>query len=132
MATCATTRSNDRFFTTPTRYNGDSYIGKYGLELLYEDELLGTNGRFHLHPNQGRRQPRHALFSTKAVDGNDLHLTIIPELQERLEVRRGHNGVYDQSIHGCVIVINPKTGAIEGDDLLAGIQPQRSFPRHSD
>ena len=102
---------NDRFYTTDTRYNGDSYIGKYGLELLYEDELLGTNGRFtYIQTKDGGS--RGMLYSTDAVDGEDLHLTIIPELQERLE-DVVDTTVYDQSIHGCVIVINPKTGAIE-------------------
>ncbi|HWP21135.1 MAG TPA: penicillin-binding transpeptidase domain-containing protein, partial [Candidatus Cryosericum sp.] len=103
--------ANDRFYTTPTRYNGDSYIGKYGLELLYEDELLGTNGRFtYIQTKDGGS--RGMLYSTKAVDGEDLHLTIIPELQERLE-SVVDTTVYDQSIHGCVIVLNPKTGAIQ-------------------
>ena len=102
---------NDRFYTTDTRYNGDSYIGKYGLELLYEDELLGTNGRFtYIQTAEGGS--RGMLYSTDAVDGYDLHLTIIPELQERLE-DVVDTTVYDDSIHGCVIVLNPKTGAIQ-------------------
>ena len=103
--------ANDRFVTTPTRYNGDSYIGKYGLEQLYEDQLLGTNGRFtYIQTKEGGS--RGMLYSTKAVDGNDLHLTIIPELQERLEDVID-TVVYDQNIHGSVIVINPKTGALQ-------------------
>ena len=103
---------NDRYVTTPTRYNGDSYIGKYGLEQLYEDQLLGTNGRFtYIQTKAGGS--RGMLYSTKAVDGNDLHLTIIPELQERTEDVID-TVVYDQKMHGCVIVLNPKTGAIQG------------------
>lgn len=102
---------NERYYTTDTRYNGDSYIGKYGLELLYEDELLGTNGRFtYIQTAEGGS--RGMLYSTDAVDGYDLHLTIIPELQERLE-DVVDTTVYDDSIHGCVIVLNPKTGAIQ-------------------
>jgi penicillin-binding protein len=103
--------ASDRYVTTPTRYNGDSYIGKYGLEQLYEDQLLGTNGRFtYIQTKEGGS--RGMLYSTKAVDGNDLHLTIIPELQERLEDVID-TVVYDDQIHGSVIVINPKTGAIQ-------------------
>jgi len=102
---------NERFYTTETRYNGDSYIGKYGLELLYEDELLGTNGRFtYIQTAEGGS--RGMLYSTDAVDGYDLHLTIIPELQERLE-DVVDTTVYDDSINGCVIVLNPQTGAIQ-------------------
>ncbi len=101
-----------RFETSgETRYNGDSWIGKYGLELLYEDTLLGTNGRFtYIQDNKGGS--RGMLYSQKAVDGKDLHLTIIPELQERLENIIG-TVVYDEGIHGTVIVLNPKTGAIQ-------------------
>ena len=94
-----------------TRYNGDSYIGKYGLELLYEDRLLGTNGRFtYIQDSQGGS--RGKLYQTDAIDGNDLHLTIIPELQERLE-DVVDTVVYDSSLHGCAMIFNPKTGAIQ-------------------
>ena len=93
-----------------TRYNGDSYIGKYGLELLYEDKLLGTNGRFtYIQDTKGGS--RGMLYRKKAVEGNDLHLTINPQLQERLEDVI-QTTVYDSSMHGCVLVFNPKTGAI--------------------
>ncbi len=103
--------ATDRYVTTPTRYNGDSYIGKYGLEQLYEDQLLGTNGRFtYIQTKEGGS--RGMLYSTDAVDGNDLHLTIIPELQERLEDIID-TVVYDGNIHGSVVVLNPKTGAIQ-------------------
>ncbi len=100
-----------RFETKETRYNGDSWIGKYGLETLYEDTLLGTNGRFtYIQDSKGGS--RGMLYSQSAVDGMDLHLTIIPELQERLE-DIVDTVVYDEGIHGCVIVLNPKTGAIQ-------------------
>ena len=103
--------ASNRYVTTPTRYNGDSYIGKYGLEQLYEDQLLGTNGRFtYIQTKEGGS--RGMLYSTDAVDGNDLHLTIIPELQERLEDVID-TVVYDSRIHGSVVVLNPKTGAIQ-------------------
>ncbi len=105
-------QSEDRFETDgTTRYNGDSWIGKYGLELLYEDKLLGTNGRFTYiqTPTGGSRG---MLYRDAAVEGMDLHLTIMPELQERLE-SVVDTVVYDDSIHGCVIVFNPQTGAIQ-------------------
>ena len=102
----------DKYITSgTTRYNGDSWIGKYGLELLYEDKLLGTNGRFtYIQDSKGGS--RGMLYKTDAIEGNDLHLTIIPELQERLEDIISTT-VYDSSLHGCVIVLNPKTGAIQ-------------------
>ncbi len=94
-----------------TRYNGDSWVGKYGLELEYEDELTGTNGRFtYIQDVTGASNG--VLYRTDAVDGKDLHLTIIPELQERLEDVID-TIVYDDTIHGAVVVMNPTTGAIQ-------------------
>lgn len=94
-----------------TRYNGDSWVGNYGLEYVYEDTLLGTNGRFTYiqDPNGGSKG---MLYKTDAVDGKDLHLTIKPELQERLEDVIDTT-IYDTTIHGAVVVLNPKTGAIQ-------------------
>ena len=94
-----------------TRYNGDSWVGKYGLEVTYEDNLTGTNGSFtYIQDPQGGS--KGVLYRTEAVDGQDLHLTIIPELQERLETVVD-TVVYDEEVRGCVVVLNPTTGAIQ-------------------
>ncbi len=68
--------ATDRYITTATRYNGDSYIGKYGLEQLYE---ISCSARTDDSPisNQGSGS-RGMLYSTAAVDGDDLHLTLSP------------------------------------------------------
>jgi len=94
-----------------TRYNGDSWVGKYGLEVTYEDNLTGTNGSFtYIQDSVGGS--KGVLYRTEAVDGQDLHLTIIPELQERLE-SLVDTIVYDEEVRGCVVVLNPTTGAIQ-------------------
>lgn len=94
-----------------TRYNGDSWVGKYGLEVTYEDNLTGTNGSFtYIQDPQGGS--KGVLYRTEAVDGQDLHLTIVPELQERLE-NIVDTVVYDENVRGCVVVLNPTTGAIQ-------------------
>lgn len=95
-----------------TRYNGDSWVGKYGLEVTYEDNLTGTNGSF-TYIQDPKGGSKGVLYRTEAVDGQDLHLTIIPELQDRLE-HVVNTVVYDQQeVRGCVVVMNPKTGAIQ-------------------
>ncbi|MBQ3663072.1 MAG: hypothetical protein II914_02945 [Clostridia bacterium] len=94
-----------------TRYNGDSWVGKYGLEITYEDDLTGTNGSFtYIQTSTGGS--RAVLYRTEAVDGKDLHLTIIPEVQQRLD-EVVNTVVYDENVRGCVVVLNPKTGAIQ-------------------
>lgn len=101
-----------------TRYNGDSWVGKYGLELQYENELTGTNGSFtYIQDVTGASNG--VLYRTEAVDGLDIHLTIIPELQERL-MDIVSQVVYDDTIHGAAIVMNPKTGAIQAMTSFPG------------
>lgn len=93
------------------RYNGDSWVGNYGLELVYEDTLLGTNGSFtYIQDTKGGS--KGILYQKPAVDGKDLHLTIKPEVQQRLE-DVVETVVYDPLIYGTVVVMNPKTGAIQ-------------------
>ncbi|MBQ2770503.1 MAG: hypothetical protein IJF41_04635 [Clostridia bacterium] len=101
-----------------SKYNGDSWVGNYGLEYVYEETLLGTNGRFtYIQDPQGGS--KGMLYKTDAVDGKDLHLTIKPELQERLE-DVVDQVVYDSSIHGAVVVLNPQTGAIQAMTSFPG------------
>jgi cell division protein FtsI/penicillin-binding protein 2 len=51
-------------------YDGDSYIGKTGLELAYEDELRGTDG-YEVYVS-GENGKISVIPTVKEKDGNDL------------------------------------------------------------
>lgn len=94
-----------------TRYDGDSWLGYAGLELQYEDTLRGTRGSYaYIQGKDGTN--RQTLYNIPAVDGQDLRLTIKISLQERVE-QVVTAEVYDDNITGTVIVLNPKTCAVE-------------------
>ena len=102
-------------------YDGDSWLGYAGLESQYEEQLRGKKGSFAYIQGKGG-QVKQILFNVPAVDGQDLHLTIKINLQRRTEeVIR--NIVYDDSISGTVIVMNPTTGAVEAMVSFPGYDP---------
>ena len=101
-------------------YDGDSWLGYEGLEKHYEATLRGTKGSFaYVQKKEGANQ---VLFLKPAIDGEDLHLTIQPKLQRRLE-EVYNTIVYDETILGTVVVLNPKTGAVEAMYSKPGYDP---------
>ncbi len=91
-------------------YNGDSIIGRTGLEAAYEDTLRGTNGyEVYIYSEEKGKIP--LIDPAPAVDGADLHLTIDVRVQQ---------AAYDmlclylrEEQGGSIIQIDPKTGALE-------------------
>lgn len=92
-------------------YNPDSKVGKTGLELQYEKELRGRDGRMiFIRTSEGTN--RKTLYSVPVQNGLDIELTIDIELQNRLEeVMR--LVLFGETTAGAVIVMNPKTGEIQ-------------------
>ena len=103
-------------------YDGDSWLGYEGLEKEYEKTLRGEKGSFAYI--QKKNGPNHVLFNNPAVNGVDLHLTVRPKLQRRLEDVY-NTIVYDETILGTVIVLNPKTGAVEAMYSKPGYDPNK-------
>lgn len=92
-------------------YTTDSQVGKLGLESQYEEQLRGKDGyRIYIQTSQGLS--RRTLYTKPVENGMDLHLTINMELQERLDFVL-ECFLMDEETAGAVIVMNPKTGAIE-------------------
>ncbi len=85
-------------------YHGD-YIGKTGVELVYEQYLKGQNGQNLIEVDAGGRLVK-VLGKVDPVSGNTTKLTIDRELQE--EVYRNFEG----KALGAAVVMNPKTGAV--------------------
>lgn len=92
-------------------YATDSIVGKLGLEREYEAELRGKDGyRVYIQTLQGTN--RRTLYTKPVEDGSDLALTINMALQERLDFIL-RSLLMDEETAGAVVVMQPKTGAIE-------------------
>lgn len=111
---------NEEFLDDPY-YDGDSWLGYAGLEKQYENILRGEKGSFaYIQGTDGSN--KQILYNIPAVDGQDLHLSIDIDLQLRTE-EVVNNIVYDDSISGTVIVMNPKTGAVLSMESFPGYDP---------
>ena len=92
-------------------YQKDSWLGYAGLEQQYEEQLRGEKGGYaYIQGIDGSN--RQTLYNIPAKDGQDLHLSLSIRLQQRVE-EVVKTVVYDENMSGTVIVMNPKTGAIQ-------------------
>ena len=91
----------------------DEFVGQYGLEKKYNDELSGKKGMLVADKGVG-----DAVIYTSdrsyepAVDGSDLILTIDPNIQFKSEEILKNSVEKWQAERGTVVVYDPKTGAI--------------------
>ncbi len=91
-----------------TDYKAGDYLGKTGLELIYEKELRGTKGiEFVLKDNLGRTVGsfQGGELDSNAVAGQDLITTIDLELQ-----RYGEKLMQGKT--GAIVALQPETGEI--------------------
>lgn len=85
-------------------YAGTNYIGKSGVERVYEDVLHGQVGYEHVETNARGRTLR-VLERENPVPGEDLMLHLDMRLQQRaFELLEGRRG--------AIVAIEPKTGGI--------------------
>ena len=92
-------------------YTTGSITGRNGIEKAYETELRGKDGfRIYLRSQDGVN--KRTLFEQPAQDGLDVKLTIDIDLQEKAEALL-ENTLYGTNMAGAVIVMHPRTGAIE-------------------
>ncbi|MFC4259404.1 penicillin-binding protein 2 [Marinobacter lacisalsi] len=88
----------------PVNYAGTNYIGKSGVERVYEEELHGQVGYEHVETNARGRTLR-VLERENPVPGEDLKLHLDMRLQQRaFELLEGRRG--------AIIAIEPATGGI--------------------
>lgn len=105
-----TGEKNEEWLNDPF-YDGDSWLGYTGMESEYEQILRGEKGSFaYIQGEKGDN--KQTLYMNPSVDGQDLILTIKPAMQKRVE-EVFHTVVYDSTVSGVVIVMNPMTGAVE-------------------
>ncbi len=85
-------------------YSPGDYIGKYGLERSYENDLRGVDGEKRVEVDAIGREVR-TLDVIDPIPGNSLHLNLDLELQlsadKALETRKG-----------AAAALNPKTGGV--------------------
>ncbi len=92
-------------------YTADSIVGRLGLEKQYEKELRGKDGELaYICTSDGTN--RKTIYKRAAENGVDVVLTIDIALQQRLE-EVTKLVLFGDTTAGAVIVINPKTGALQ-------------------
>jgi len=85
-------------------YRGTDYIGKTGLEAVYEDDLHGTSGFEEVETDAGGRAVR-TLRRTAPINGNTLKLALDIRLQELADKLFGQR-------RGALVAIDPQTGGV--------------------
>ena len=85
-------------------YRGVQYIGKFGIEAIYEDRLLGRVGFEQVETNAHGRALR-TLARTAPIAGRNLHLSLDAEVQAVAAQALGER-------RGAVVAIEPATGAV--------------------
>lgn len=87
-----------------TNYRGTNYMGKTGLEQVYEDQLHGTVGFEEVETDSGGR-PIRALKQTPPINGNTLKLALDMRLQEVADRLFGDR-------RGALVAIDPQDGGV--------------------
>ncbi|MGV3489295.1 MAG: penicillin-binding transpeptidase domain-containing protein, partial [Tuberibacillus sp.] len=87
-------------------YTASSIIGKKGLELLFEDQLRGTDGgEIYIADEEGN--PLKTVVKKVAKNGHDIQLTIDTQVQQTIYGQI-------QKDTGTGVAINPVTGDVLG------------------
>ena len=95
-------------------FQASDYVGKTGLEKVYEEELRGTNGKQRVEVN-AQGQAVKELASQDAVSGKNLVLSLDPDLQKAM-YDAVDNGIKSakkgKATGGSAVALNPKNGEV--------------------
>ncbi len=96
-------------------FSASDYVGKGGLEKVYEKELRGTAGKQRVEVNSSGQSVKE-LQSTEPQRGQNLVLGIDPDLQATMAtaVEKGVTSSKRKATGGSAIALNPKNGEILG------------------
>jgi penicillin-binding protein 2 len=100
-----------------TNYRGTTYIGKTGLEAVYEDQLHGNVGFEEVETDSGGHAIR-SLKRTPPVNGNNLKLALDIRLQEVADKLFGDR-------RGALVAIDPNDGGVLAFLSKPGFDPNQ-------
>ena len=94
-------------------FQASDYVGKTGLEIIYEDDLRGRAGQRRMEVN-AQGESIKELQSDDPVSGRNLLLAIDPELQKAMSaaVQNGVKSSKKQATGGSAVALNPKNGEV--------------------
>ncbi|MEK7460966.1 MAG: penicillin-binding protein 2 [Patescibacteria group bacterium] len=99
-----------------------SFVGKAGLEVVYEDMLQGIPGKEHIEVDAKGRVER-ILAAELAIPGDSLVLTLDADLQRSLVTHLQEVAGEQQSTQAAAVAIDPKTGAVLAMASLPSFDP---------
>jgi penicillin-binding protein 2 len=103
-------------------YHGGDWIGKSGLERLYDPSLHGQDGGFLIEVDARGRQVR-VIRHVLPQAGKDLMLTLDEKVQELAEKE-----LKDTGHPGAAVVMNPQTGELIALASSPGFDPNLFMP----
>jgi len=103
-------------------YHGGDWIGKSGLERLYDPSLHGQDGGFLIEVDARGRQVR-VIRHVLPQAGKDLVLTLDAKVQELAEKE-----LRDTGHPGAAVVMNPQTGELIALASSPGFDPNLFLP----
>jgi penicillin-binding protein 2 len=103
-------------------YHGGDWIGKSGLERLYDPSLHGQDGGFLIEVDARGRQVR-VIRHVLPQAGKDLVLTMDAKVQELAEKE-----LHDTGHPGAAVVMNPNTGELIALASSPGFDPNLFLP----
>lgn len=106
----------------PEGYDDSDRVGVAGLEAAFETQLRGKNGKIIYIEDKWGKNIR-TLWEDPMEQGQDLRLTIKPNLQQRAYQALASNLNLEEGQSGAAIVINADTGDVEA---------LTSFPSYDD
>lgn len=99
-------------------YVPGDFIGRTGIEKVYEDSLRGRDGvRFIEVDADGRQRREFPERERPAIPGRDLHLTI------DLDVQLAAERALPDTLAGSVVALDPRTGAVLAMASKPGFDP---------
>lgn len=100
-------RDEDRHGVAGKTYMAGDFVGKTGLEKVYEDTLRGLDGVRYYEVDAGGRTRREFPERDQLTEsGQELHLTI------DLDIQRAAEDALPDSLAGAVVALNAHTGAV--------------------